>query len=129
MKKKLNLNKDALFDACKKAADQTLWQTPSPNDISDIIDSEQVNKTTLGYYKEALFYEEFVVDQKQDPNLITRAVLYLSHSHAIPPRKEDLAWFKYMLEVLIELACPNVIHSKETSQFLFDIEKRIKKTL
>ncbi|MBC8390268.1 MAG: hypothetical protein H8E13_19755, partial [Actinobacteria bacterium] len=49
-----------------------------------------------------------------------------SQAHAIPPMKEDLTWFKNALEVLIELSCPNVIHSKETSQFLYDIEKGIK---
>lgn len=129
MERKNNLNKDALFEACKKVASQTLWQTPNPRDISDIIDSDQINKTTQEYFKEALKYVDFIVEQKQDPNLIIRAILYLSQSHAIPPMKKDLVWFENMLEVLIELACPNVEHLKETSQFLYDIEKSIKKTL
>lgn len=128
MEEQHNLNRDALFEACKKVASQTLWQTPYPQDISDIIDSEQINKTIQGYFEEALHHVEFIVEQKRDPNLITRAILYLSQSHAIPPMKEDLTWFNNALEVLIELACPNVMHSKETSQFLYDIEKGIKET-
>lgn len=128
MKEQQNLDRDALFEACKEVASQTLWQTNYPQDISDIIDSEQINKTTLGYFKEALRHVEFVVSQRRDPNLITRAILYLSQSHAIPPMKEDLTWFKDMLEALIELACPNTIYTKETSQFLYDIEKGIKET-
>ena len=128
MEEQNNLDKDALFKACKEVASQTLWQNPCPQDISDIIDSEQINKTIKGYFKEALRHVEFIVEQKRDPNLITRAILYLSQAHAIPPMKEDLTWFKNALEVLIELSCPNVIHSKETSQFLYDIEKGIKET-
>lgn len=120
------LNKEALFEACKELVKHTLWQTPEPQDISDIIDTEQIKKTIQKYLEEALRHVEFIVEQKRDPNLITRAVLYLSQAHAIPPMKEDLTWFSNMLEAVIELACPNAIHSKETAQFLYDIEEGIK---
>ena len=123
------LDKVALYEACKKVANSTLWQTPKPHDLSDIIDTEQIEKAIQGYFKEALFYEEFVIEQNKDPNLITRAVLYLSESHAVPPMKEDLTWFKNMLEVLIELVCPNVVHSEEIPQFLYDIENSIQTIL
>ena len=123
------LDKVALYEACKKVAIHTLWQTPEPYDLSDIIDTEQIEKTVQGYFKEALFYEEFVIEQNKDPNLITRAVLYLSESHAVPPMKEDLTWFKNMLEVLIELVCPNVIHSEKIPQFLYDIKNSIQMIL
>jgi len=120
------LNKEALFEACKKLVKHTLWQTPVPQDISDIIDTEQIRKTTRKYFEEALPHVEFIVEHKRDPNLITRAILYLSQAHAIPPMKEDLTWFSNMLEAVIELACPNTIHSKETAQFLCDIEEGIR---
>ncbi|MCL5772341.1 MAG: hypothetical protein M1479_08730 [Actinobacteria bacterium] len=128
MKEQYNLDSDALFKACKEVAGQTLWQTPNPQDISDIIDSDQINKAIKGYFEEALHYVEFIVGQNRDPNLITRAILYLSQAHAIPPMKDDLTWFHYSLDVLIELACPNTIHPKETSQFLYDIEEGIIET-
>jgi len=120
------LNKEALLEACKELVKYTLWQTPEPQHISDIIDTEQIKKTTQKYFEEALSHVEFIIEHKRDPNLITRAVLYLSQAHAIPPMKEDLTWFSNMLEAVIELACPNAIHSKETAQFLYDIEEGIK---
>lgn len=128
MKKQLSLDKDALFEACKKVAAQTLWQDPKPSVLSDIIDSDQIKRTIQGYFENALFYEEFLIEQKKDPNLITCAVLYLSEAHAVPLFKEDLTWFKNMLEVLIELVCPNLIYSEEIPQFLYDIEEGIKET-
>jgi hypothetical protein len=54
----------------------------------------------------AIEHEEFVVSQGRDPNLITRAVTYLAHAHAIPLIREDTRCFSGMLNVLIELACP-----------------------
>lgn len=128
MKKQSYFNKDALFEACKKVADQTLYQTSCPDNLSDIIDSEQKQKTIQKYFEKSLWYVEFIVDQKRDPNLITRAVLYLSQSHAIPPMKDDLVWFSNMLEALVELACPNSILTKETVQFLYDVEEGIKES-
>jgi len=128
MKKQSYFNKDALFEACKKVASQTLWQTPCPNNLSDIIDSEQKQKTIQKYFEKSLWYVEFIVEQKRDPNLITRAVLYLLQSHAIPPMKDDLEWFSDMLKALVELACPNSILTKETVQFLYDIEEGIKES-
>jgi len=122
------LNKSALLEACEKVANQTLWQTPHPQDISDIIDFEQRNMLAQKYFEKALQHVEFITGQERDPNLITRAVVYLAYSHAIPPMKDDLSWFNDMLEALIELACPNVLHFKETSQFLYDIEKGINET-
>ena len=122
------LNKSALLEACEKVANQTLWQTPQPQDISDIIDFEQRNMLAQKYFEKALQHVEFITGQERDPNLITRAVVYLAYSHAIPPMKDDLSWFNDMLEALIELACPNVLHFKETSQFLYDIEKGINET-
>jgi len=126
MANQAELNKEALFEACKKLVKHILWQTPLPQDISDIIDTEQIRKTTRKYFEEALRHVEFIVEHKRDPNLITRAILYLSQAHAIPPMKEDLTWFSNMLEAVIELACPNTIHSKETAQFLSDIEEGIR---
>ena len=122
------LNKEALFEACKKVANNTLWQTPSPNKLSDIIDSEQKQKTIQKYFEESLNYVDFIVEQKRDPNLITRAVLYLSQSQAIPPLKDDIEWFSNILAALVELACPNVILTKETIIFLYDIEEGIKES-
>ena len=129
MRKQYSFDKDALLEACKRVVSQTLWLNPEPQDISDIIDSDQIKRTTLKYFEEALRHVEFIIEQGGDPNLVTRAVLYLSEAHAIPPMEEDITWFKNMLEALIEVACPNSILTKEAAQFLYDMEKGIKKIL
>ena len=128
MAKQNNFDKTSLFETCKKVAGQTLWQTPRPINVTDIVDSEQIKQTTQKYFEEALRHVEFITEQKRDPNLITRAVLYLSEHHAIPPMKENITWFSNMLEVLIELACPNVIDSEKPAPFLYDIEEAIKES-
>ena len=128
MKKQINFNKKALLEACKKTASCTLWQNPDPADISDIVDTEQIRRTTRNYFDEALRHVEFVIEQKRDPNLITRAILYLQECHAIPPMKEDMEWFSNMLEAIIELACPSIVHSKKSIKFLYDVEKGIKES-
>ena len=128
MEKDNLLNKESLLKACKKVANNTLWQTPSPNNLSDIIDSDQKQKTIQKYFEESLNYVDFIVEQKRDPNLITRAVLYLSQSQAIPPMKDDIEWFNNMLAALVEIACPNVKLTKETIVFFYDIEEGIKES-
>ena len=116
----------ALKNACFKAARAALWQTPHPQDISDIIDTDQIERLSQCFYEIAAWHIETTESLNCDPNLITRAVLYLAYVHAIPPMKEDTRWFKEMLHVLVELACPNITPTEEAAQFLIDIEQGIK---
>jgi hypothetical protein len=51
---------------------------------------------------------------------------YLAEVHAMPPMKKDILWFRYMLEVLVELACPNSSATPEEFPLLMDIENRIR---
>ena len=75
--------------------------------------------------EEALFHEEFLVGQGRDPNVITWAVSYLAHAHAIPPTGVDIGWFRDGLSVLIELACPNSAGRREDEQLYREIERGI----
>jgi len=77
------------------------------------------------FFDIAIEHEEFVVGQERDPNLITRAVAYLAHTHAIPPMRDDTRWFSDMLGVLLELACPNMGVPQEFDRFYKDIEDGI----
>jgi hypothetical protein len=120
------INQEALRKACRDVADSTLWQTPKPVDISDIIDTDQIAQTTQDYFDEAMRHVEYVDHFGRDPNLVVRAVRYLAHAHAIPPMKQDLTWFRNMLEAAIELACPNSIHTPESAEFFDDIEEGIR---
>jgi hypothetical protein len=114
-----------LKDACYIAARSVLWQTPNPQDINDIIDTDQIERLSQKFYEIALWHVESVELLEGDPDIITKAVLYLANVHAIPPMKEDTKWFDERLHVLVELACPNAIPAEEASQILDDIQAGI----
>jgi hypothetical protein len=116
---------NALRQACREIVRNTLWRGPKPVDINDIADTNQINNLTDRYFAIAIEHIEFVEGQNRDPNMITRAVCYLANSHAIPPMKEDLGWFRNMLESLLELACPNFIPNGKSDPFLEDVKDGI----
>jgi hypothetical protein len=109
------LDHDALKRACLEVAKSIAWRDGPVDDILASTFSEIL-------YKEALYHEEFIAGQDRDPNLITRAVSYLAHAHAIPPMRLDISWFRDMLAALIELICPNSAGREEDMQFYQDIE-------
>ena len=39
----------------------------------------------------------------------------------MPPGKDDLTWFRFMLMVLVEVACPNGQIDRADAEFLEDI--------
>jgi hypothetical protein len=124
--KQFQLDKKDLLNACREVAKSTLWQNEKPRDLSDIVDTEQIANTINAYYEEAPFHLEFITDQGRDQNLITRAVYYMARAHAIPPMKDDINWFKDTLSTLIEMACPNIVHTRNSAKFLEDVEEGIK---
>lgn len=113
----------ALHDACRTVAKSTLWQTPEPRDISDIIDSDQIEGTVQAYYAEAEHRAVELADNGHDPNFVTRAVLYLAREHAIPPMKEDTRWFQEALDVLVRLIAPITVPDKSMRVFMKDLER------
>lgn len=120
-----NLDRDFLLRACQKVVKSSLRQPSKPTHINDVIDTDQIKRLTKMYFEEALQHVEFIQDQGRDPNMIARAVIYLAESQAIPPMKEDLMWFSNMLQALLELACPNIIITKDAQQFFEDIKSGI----
>ena len=77
------LDRAGLREACREVAKSTLWQAPEPWDISDIIDSGQIERAVEAYYKEAEQRATDFAESGHDPNFVTRAVLYLAYEHAI----------------------------------------------
>ena len=73
----------------------------------------------------AVEHEEFVVSQGRDPDLITRAVSYLAHTHAVPLTRDDTRCFSYMLNVLIELACPDAGKPEQFEAFYRDVREGV----
>lgn len=114
----MKLNRDELRSACYEVATNTMWERRP-------VDVESIQAVAAKFVKIAEFHEEFVVGQRRDPNLIVRSVRYLNHVHAMPPMRDDTQWFDDMLQVLIELACPNTGASRDQELFYQDIEKGI----
>lgn len=112
----MQFNKSALYKACHEVASNTLWdlEPPVPESVQDL-----ANK----YFEIAKDEIESRESLCSDPDVVVRAVKYLSHAHAIPPMKTDIAWFYNMLEALMELVCPNIIHTDSSSEIFRDIEK------
>jgi hypothetical protein len=114
----MKLDREELKSACYGVATNTMWaQRP--------VDVASIEAVAAEFFKIAADQEEFVRGQDRDPNLIVRAVWYLNHSHAMPPMRDDTQWFYDMLQVLVELACPNTGASPDLEPFFRDVEQGI----
>jgi hypothetical protein len=113
-----SLDHQALRNACYDLARAIRWKQ---NSVDKVIASALVEP----YYQEAIEHEQYLLEQDCDPNVITRAVKYLSIKHAIPPLGEDIARFRDMLHVLIELVCPNCAATPDMEEFFQDVETGI----
>lgn len=92
-----------------EVAETTLWDHKNPPT------HESVKKLADEYFKIANLYLGVYGDHLQDEDLIIFAVKYLGHAHALPPLQSDKRWFDEKLDVILELCCPNIIHSKESA--------------
>ena len=95
-----NLYTDALRIACTELARS---MRTGQSTIDNVISDAMVDR----YMKAAQEYEDFVVGQERDPNLLVHIVRYMAAVHAIPPVEGSLNWFHNVFHVLLELACPN----------------------
>jgi len=114
----MRLNRDELKDACYGVATNTMWDLRP-------VDVDEIQAVADQFFRIAEQQAQFVSEQGRDPNLVVRAVRYLNHAHAIPPMRADTRWFDDMLQVVIELACPDGAGSLELERFYRDIEEGI----
>ena len=115
----MELNTEALHAACRAVAEQTLWKPAGEKKTT-----EKDIEALAGQLSDiALDRLEFITTQGRDPNLLVRAVRYLAHTHAIPPMRNDTGWFVDMLEVLVELACPNTNLPRGGKAFVVDLRR------
>jgi len=112
------LDRDRLKLACLEVARSIAWRN---NPVDDVLATSFAEVLA----NEALFHEEYLNGQDRDPNIITWAVSYLAHAHAVPPSGADLAWFREGLSVLVELACPNTGGRREDERLYREIEAGI----
>jgi hypothetical protein len=109
------LRKGALNDACRVVA-----MNVCPGAQNDVIET-----MSHRFQEAALFHEQFIVEQGRDPNMLTKAVLYLANAHAIPPMHTEITWFENMLDCLVELAVPNSQCGEDAIAFLAEVESGI----
>lgn len=114
----MTLDNDALLAACFGVARAIRWRD---NPVDEVLATAAIEL----YFDAAIQHEEFLIGQGRDPNIIVRAVRYIAHKHAIPPMEGDVEAFASMLDVLIELACPNTGVDQDQEQFFKDIEEGI----
>ena len=117
--KNMELNTEALHAACRAVAEQTLWKAPGEKKTTE----KEFEALTGQFYDIVLVQSEFVIEQGRDPNLLVRTVRYLAHTHALPPMGKDIRWFSNMLEVLVELACPNTNLPRGGKEFVTDLRR------
>ena len=115
-----NSENDALEQACFELARTTKW-TKKPIDSSEISElSPRLMDIARSYVSAPLAI---------DIPLITKAVRYLTHVHAIPPMGDDTRWFQNMLAAVLEIARPNSVFDEQEQEFLRDMLDGITKQL
>ena len=116
---KMELNTEALHAACLEVARETLWKPKGEKKTT----VKEIGALAEKLHTVALHHVEFITEQGRDPNILVLAVRYLAHTHAIPPMRDDTGWFMDMLQVLIELACPNTDLPPRGKAFIADLRK------
>ena len=119
------LNSEGLHAACVEVARSTLWRPKEEVQATE----DDIEALAAQYVEHALHHVEFITDQGRDPNILVRAARYLAHTHAMPPMRHDVGWFSDMLDVLIELACPNTGLPRQGRAFITDLRRGLSEKL
>jgi len=81
------------------------------------------------FQREVLDFAPGIARAGRDPNLLTRAVYYLTDAHALPLMGTDMDWFRQTLVCLVELAVPGIALSDKGGAFLRDVQLGIEQSL
>ncbi len=112
----MDLNHAELHAACYVTAQKTMMDA-RPTDVL------RIKKLADTFYTITLEHISRVKAQGRDPNIVVRAVKYLSDTHAIQPMHDSTEWFFFMLRALLELACPERVKNNDSLDFFADIEE------
>lgn len=118
----MHLLTQELDDACTALARILLARTQGAS--QDILET-----VTHRLAQEATQHAEYVELLGRDPNMVTRAVIYLSDTHAHPELGSDTGWFRPMLACLLELAAPSLALSGAGARFLIDVEEGVAQSI
>jgi hypothetical protein len=88
-------------------------------------DASAIECLAASFYEVAINHLGLIASKNRDPNVLVRAIDYLSHVHGIPPMEDATLWFQQSLTVLVELAVPSMRHTDESIGFLADVEQGV----
>jgi len=114
----MHLLNNELDAACRALARLLLARHNSVS--QDILDT-----VATRLMQDAAAHADYVQQLGRDPNMVTRAVLYLADTHAHPELGSDTGWFRPMLACLLELAAPSLALSSAGARFLLDVEEGV----
>ncbi|WP_313457930.1 hypothetical protein [Achromobacter sp.] len=112
------MNYAELEAAYREVAKATLWTGQETS--ADVLETY-----THKLMQRCEHYIDYIAGMDRDPNILTRAVRYIAHTHAIPPMGSNVEWIAQIVECLIELAVPNSGQTLESSAFLHDVKEGI----
>jgi hypothetical protein len=102
------LDRIALEAACRRVSQGTISIADTPENLDDIVTTQEIEELIEGYMHFATAMAESVELNGGDPNLIIRLVDYMAYRVAIPAFGQDVLWFRNCLGVLAELASPGM---------------------
>lgn len=108
----------ALQFACRTSARQVLWAEKTTPELA-------VAELAREFLRLATDHVNTVTEAGRDPNIVARAIHYLSYTHVPPPGVDAIWWFNEMLTCLLELAVPSMIQTPESSAFLLDVQEGV----
>ena len=117
------LDEDALRDASRDLA-RVVLAAGQPQVSNDILET-----LAARFEREAVDFAPMVARAGRDPNLLTRAIIYITDAHALPLMGTDMDWFRQTLACLVELAVPGIALSERGGAFLQDVQVGIEQSL
>ena len=117
------LDEDLLRDASRDLA-RVVLAAGQPQVSNDILET-----LAARFEREAVDFAPMVARAGRDPNLLTRAIIYITDAHALPLMGTDMDWFRQTLACLVELAVPGIALSERGGAFLQDVQVGIEQSL
>ena len=117
------LDEHELQDACHELARVVLLAS-QPQVSNDILET-----LAAKFEREAADFAPMIARAGRDPNLLSRAVYYLTDAHVLPLMGTDMEWFRQALVCLVELAVPGIALSDKGGAFLRDVRLGVEQSL
>lgn len=111
----MNKNNIELYNSCMEIADNLQFMD------KNISFEKNIKMLADKFYSIAVNYGDVYKSLGLSESLLIHAVNYIKHTHAHP--RNGFTWFDNILEVIIELSCPNVIPIESSSKIFKYIQE------